>query len=393
MKLLMVHSGSDLYGASRSLLRMSTRLAADGHSVIAVLPFPGPLEGELRAGGVEVIVDRTMPLLTRSKRALAVAGAKISLSAARLAATVARNKPDVIHTNTATVLLTSGIVARALGVPHVHHIREFFAEFPRTWPTYRTLISAMADRVICVSEAVARQFPSTAPSGLVTIIHNGLPAAEFEPVDPERVVRFRREHGLEDKLLIGVTGRIKFGRKGQDTFVRAAALLRDRFPAARFVVIGSPFPGNDVHLTNLCELIRSLGLDSCVVRTGDVQDIKAAMSALDVAVLPSGQPEPFGGVVLEAMALGKPVVGTSVGGTVEQIAHGETGFLVPVADPPALAEALSVLLADRPRRQAMGAAGRMRYEQLFEFERFYARLLNVYASVLGQSRRSSTMAA
>ncbi len=79
MRLLLVHSGADLYGASRSLLRMSARHVADGHHVTVVLPFEGPLQDELERCGANVIVDHALPLLTRSTRALAIAGSKLPI--------------------------------------------------------------------------------------------------------------------------------------------------------------------------------------------------------------------------------------------------------------------------------------------------------------------------
>jgi glycosyltransferase involved in cell wall biosynthesis len=80
-------------------------------------------------------------------------------------------------------------------------------------------------------------------------------------------------------------GRIKFQRKGQEVFVRAAHLLRERFPDARFLCIGSPFPGNESHLADLLKLIRELGLEDYVLCTGDVDDIKAAIAGLDMSHL------------------------------------------------------------------------------------------------------------
>ncbi|MBK7260238.1 MAG: glycosyltransferase family 4 protein [Ignavibacteriae bacterium] len=104
-------------------------------------------------------------------------------------------------------------------------------------------------------------------------------------------------------------------RKGQDTFLRAAALIAAEHPDVRFVLIGSPFPGNESHGKALSALGRELGIDKQIVFTGDVADIRAAYAALDISVLPSEQPEPFGGVVIESMAAGKPVIGTRIGGT------------------------------------------------------------------------------
>jgi glycosyltransferase involved in cell wall biosynthesis len=134
------------------------------------------------------------------------------------------------------------------------------------------------------------------------------------------------------------------------------------------------------------DLVRELGLQQAAVFTGDVNDVKAAIAALDVMVLPSGQPEPFSGAVLEAMALAKPVVGTRLGGTVEQIDDGVTGLLVPPNEPAAMAAALCRLFGDPALRDRMGQAGRKRFLERFEFEPFYAAMLALYRDVAGNTR-------
>ena len=210
------------------------------------------------------------------------------------------------------------------------------------------------------------------------MIYDGFPASEFAEVPASREAAFRNRFALGNAQLVGLVGRIKMGRKGQDVFVRAAHLLRDRFPDARFLIMGSPFPGNEKHLDLVQQLVRELDLSDRVVYTGDVEDIKGAMSALDVSTLASATPEPFGGVVVESMALGKPVVGTKLGGTAEQIVDEETGFLVEPNDPDAMARATGALLADPAMRSRMGENGRRRFMERFEFEKFYEKIMAVF---------------
>lgn len=381
MNILFIHSGSDLYGASRSLLRLATRLVRDGHGVSIVLPSEGPLVAELQSAGADTEVMPGLPLLTRSLgrhpiRAIRTL-ADISPTAARLADKARASRADIVHTNTATVLLASAFAARRAHVPHVWHVREFFHEFGVLWQMYRAAMLRNSQRVVCVSRSVAEQFGTPIPER-VAVIHNGFPAAEFEGESPGDARAFRDRFHLGESALVGLPGRIKLGRKGQEVFIRAARLLRDRYPDARFLLIGSPFPGNESHLAEATNLIKDLGLQDRVVYTGDVADIKNALRALDVAVLASATPEPFGGVVVEAMACGKPVVGTRLGGTTEQIVDGVTGILVEPNDAAQMAEAIDRLLADAALRRKMGDAGRQRFLEHFEFEAFYVKMLAVY---------------
>ncbi len=348
---------------------------------MVVLPYDGPLRVELEAQKVQVVIHRRLPIVTRPQMRHLGGIAKLFLNAPistlwvwRLAR---RFRADLIHTNTA-LILSPGPAAWLARVSHIWHVREFFTEFGKLWNTYQWYMNWLADEIVCVSTPVAQQYDSRIRAHKVRVIHNGLPLDEFGPVEAERVRAFRKQFGLGQNRLVGVVGRIKYGRKGQDIFVRAVAQLKDKFPDVTYVLIGSPFPGNEQHLLDLQALICEVHLEDRIIYTGDVADIKAAYAALDISVLPSALPEPFGGVVIESMAMGKPVVGTRYGGTLEQIDDGVTGYLVPPNDPTALAEALACLLRDDELRQRMGAAARERFLRLFEFELFYHKMLAVY---------------
>src|SRR5205814_9764510 len=110
------------------------------------------------------------------------------------------------------------------------------------------------------------------------------------------------------------------------------------------------------------------GLHGDFLLTGELPDPKPAFAAMDLLVLPSAQPEPFGGVVLEAMAMRRPVIATAIGGSLDQVVDGETGFLVPPGDGQMLADKLELLLRQPELRERMGAAGRERLERCFTIQ-------------------------
>ncbi len=385
MKILFVHSGSDLYGASRSLLRLSTRLARDGHSVEVVLPSSGLLCDELKKSGVVVRVQKSLSIIDRfrfgSLKGLMGLLVVFPASVLMLAWHMRRMRPDVVHSNT-SVILSSGPATKLASIPHVWHVRESFSEFPWLFRWYQWYMYMFSTRICCVSSPIAEQFHAAIRSRRTVVIHDGFPRSEFENINQIDVAEFRRQFGLLGKIVVGLVGRVRLRRKGQEIFVRAASFLHRTYSDARFVIIGSPFPGNEEHLVKLKALIQDLQLGNCVVYTGDARNIKAAMSSLDISVLASVIPEPFGGVVIEAMALAKPVVGTSIGGTLEQVDHGVSGFLVPPGDDLAMAEAIGKLLADRPLREEMGVKGRQRFLERFEFEAFYEQMLALYSKVM-----------
>lgn len=382
MKIIFAHNPPDLYGASRSLLRLTSRLVKDGHEIYVLLPNYGELGSELLKHGVRVIEHPRMAYISREKFKDPLALLKIlihlPISVMQLRRLIKKNQPDIIHTNT-SLIISSALAAYLTKKKHIWHVRETFSEFGLIWKFYRRFISYFSSKIICVSQAVADQFQS---STKIEIINNGFSEDEFKPVSMDRLLKFKNDFSLDSKVLVGVVGRIKLGRKGQDVFVKAAAILKDKEPDLHFLIIGSPFPGNEDHLIRLQNMIKEFGLQDFVTITGDVEDIKAAISALDISVLPSAFPEPFGGVVIESMAFSKPVIGTNVGGTTEQINDGITGYLINPNDQNELADSIIKLVHDKSLRINMGIEGRKKFLEKFEFEKFYTTINKLYCSLL-----------
>jgi glycosyltransferase involved in cell wall biosynthesis len=388
MRILFLHGVSDLYGASRCLFRLAAALRKDGHDVEVWMPESGPIVPMLESAGVVCKMTPELGGITRGSYHRARSLVRFLFENFGHVFSLSRNirnfHPDVVHTNTATIL-PAGFAARIAGVPHLWHVREWFGEFPRMWSLYQWYMTFFANRIVCVSQTVADQFHPILRRK-VRIIYDGLPASDIQAVRAERIRAFRTAFDLGDSPTIGLVGRIKWKRKGQEVFLRAASLVRDDFPDARFLCIGSPFPGNEEHLAALQRLAAELGMAHEWVVTGDVEDNLGAIAALDILVHPPSQPEPFSGAVIEAMALGKPVIGTEIGGTREQVEDNTTGLLVPPNNPYALAKALQKLLEDKSMAVEMGSRGRERYMNLFSWEPFYRSIMTEYSAIAASGR-------
>ena len=380
-KVLLVNNSADVYGASRCLLRLVKLLDRTRFEPIVLMPGHGPLDDGLRAANVRTIIFPELSVIERkilNPRGLAVFLLNFPLSVVGLRRILKAERIGLVHTNTG-VMLSPGLAACLAGVPNVWHIRDWFLEFPLFWKFYSRYIRAFSSRILAVSDAVARQFPA----GYGTkVVHDGFELAEFAVSDPAAGAKFRAEYGLGDGPVVGCVGRIKLIRKGQEVLLRAAGLLKQRGVRARYVIVGAPFPGNEWHLDELAKIIREYGLDGDVVFTGELESPLAAYAAMDVFVLPSAQPEPFGGVVMEAMCLGLPVIATNIGGSVQQVADGESGFLVPPGDATALAAKLELLLGDAALRRRFGDAGRRRIEERFALKKMVESIEGVYEECL-----------
>jgi len=384
MRILFVQSPADLYGAGRALLRLCCDMRRSGWEVAVVLPEEGALSRRLTEVGVENFLVPGIAKLERQDFATAAGALQFCrdvLSDIRAQRRIiARWRPDVIHTNT-SVIPSTAVAAKLAGCPHFWHLRESYSEFPSLWAIYKHIMGAFSTRIVCCSQVAADQFAGSWGRRRTRIVYEGLASSEFRTFSAADVAAWRHRFAPEGGPVVGVVGRIRMIRKGQEVFVAAAQRLASAFPAARFVCIGDAYPGNESHVDELRRRAERAGIAHRFEITGNIEDVAAATAALDIAVMPSVVPEPFGNVVMEAMCLGKPVVASANGGGREQIEDGVTGFLVPPGDADALARALATLLGDPELARAMGEAGQRRFEALFTSENGHAAIRKLYAEL------------
>lgn len=364
VRVLFVDHESRLSGGEQDLADLVASLDPDRVDVLAAVPEVGPLSRALSRSGATlhfVPISRRLRGLSRWRLARSpwsLVGAAWSFVGASisLAALIRRLRPDIVHTNSMKAHVLAAIPCRVLGVPLVWHVRDIMEE---SW--LRSLLLRLAvlpKRVVCISEAAARPFrerPQVEPK--VRVVYNGIHLGRFDRVEDNG---WRERLGATNgSLLVGMVGQIAFW-KGQDVFIKAAADLAAHHPTLRFAVVGEClFPENEGEFD---ESIRGradeLGLTDRLVWAGWVDGIEPLMAALDVVVHASRLPEPFGRVLVEAMAAGTPVVSTTLGAGPE-IVTPDAGRLVPAGDPEALARAVSSILDDRELRRGMEAAARV----------------------------------
>jgi glycosyltransferase involved in cell wall biosynthesis len=209
--------------------------------------------------------------------------------------------------------------------------------------------------------------------------------ARFDRVSATQRREVRTRLGLDDGTpLIGIIGDVR-PCKGHIYLVRGMPYLLDRVPGLRLAVVGNSIGGYQAKVQREAE---RLGVADSIVWTGYREDIPAVLSALDVCVSASLE-EPLGLTMPEALAMGRAVVATNVGGLPETVIPGETGLLVPPRRPRPLARAIATLLTDEQLRSDMGAAGRRHVHQMYQWERDVDRVEAIFRRVAGISMRSS----
>jgi glycosyltransferase involved in cell wall biosynthesis len=296
----------------------------------------------------------------------------------RLARILRRERIVLVHLNNSITRNHPWMIAASLaGIPCITHERGINEKFDQS----ARLLARRLGAVVCISKAVAENFVTRGLGDLPLVtIHNGLDPAEM------RVTRDTAE--IRDELrvspsarLIGIVGNIK-PWKGQELVLRAMAQLRDEFPDVVCLLIGDSPEGDEQYRREIQDTIDRRGLVDRVVVTGFRSDVANYVNALEIQVHASVLPEPFGRVLLEAMALGKPLVASNAGGVPEIVIHGTTGLLFEPGNADALAGCLRQLLSDPPSARAFGQAGRQRLETDFSIAHHVAEIQALYDRVL-----------
>jgi L-malate glycosyltransferase len=219
----------------------------------------------------------------------------------------------------------------------------------------------------------------------IAVIRNGVDLTRFD--NPPAQVNLRRELGLSDDTpLVGVVSRLT-RLKGLEHFLEAAAIVRSRVPAVRFLVVGETSPVDRDYLGELQVHAARCSVAEHVTFTGLRSDVPAVLASLTVSVMPSLN-EALSNVVLESMAAGAPTVATRVGGTPEAVSDGVTGILVPPADSGALADAIVHLLTNRQLAAQLGHAARERIADHFSVRRMVRATEDLYTDLLERKQRT-----
>lgn len=302
-----------------------------------------------------------------------------------------RCAPHIVHVHMAHTCddLYRFIAARSAGCPVVMSTEHSASdsELSRSLRArlFKRAALALQDCVITVCDHVrdllCKQLP--VPLRKFVTIYNGVEI----PVDGDSGVNPRREVRLELGVdvhtpLVGMVARIDPWCKRFDDFVAAADRIVHEVPAAHFVIVGD---GDRRYRLALGELARQLGLANRLHFLGFRKDAARVIAGLDTLVLASDH-EGFPMVTLEAMARGTPVVATRLGGLCEQIFPGETGYLVPPRDAPALAEAVLRVLRHPERSREIAERARRAVERLFNAQGMAAQTQALYVRLLVQKR-------
>jgi len=300
--------------------------------------------------------------------------------------------PDVVHSIDHRADIVAVIAAR---LTNRAMVASFFgwtnwdakSTRGRLYPILNRLFLNYADAIISDSEFIGRMLNDGRSGTPRVVVHQGADLSRFQPERVKQSLR-RRFFDEDDILLLGMLGRIH-PNKGQLDVVRAARQFIKQENRARVVIIGEPQRGFEGYNEQLRGLIEELDLSTCVRVTNVLrEEVPMALAGMDVFLAPS-YIESFSFAILEAMAMGKPVIASDAGGNPELVLHGVSGELVPVGDWRALASAVTGMLADSTKRERMGDWGRHRVESELNLLRMRELTYEVYRQVIDWRSHSS----
>jgi glycosyltransferase involved in cell wall biosynthesis len=377
--ILYLNATAELGGADTDLFATVSTLDRTRFTPIVVLPGPGPFDAAYARLGVEVL-HLPLPAVTRAARPWHLLASTLP-NVARLRRLIRERGVALVYTNS-LLLLTGGLAARLAGRPALWHSGEFL-DRPRLvgqalyWTT-----AALASRIIVSSVAVRARFPPWARPR-IEVVHNGVDLERFHPARDGAATRAAL--GIPGEApVVGFVGRL-IPWKGAELFAEIAALVRQRVPEARFLLVGSRLAAYPDYLARVQARLRALGLAACTTVLVDRQDIPELLAAMDVFVHCSLRPEPFGIVIVEAMATGKPVVAAEAGGVPEIISRPGVGRLVPPGDAAAAAAAVTDLLRNPGAAAALGRAARAHVVSHFDLRHATKRVQAIYERLLTTS--------
>ena len=357
--------GNLRWGGQKSLYHLVTRLDKQRYRPYVLLPRDEDFAESLRKHGIGVLIYDLPPL--------GFFNLFQCLSSIRyLLRLIDNHEIALMHTDGPRNTLYAGFVTWWRKIPLVFHVRASDRD------RYDRIIYRRPDRIILVAGALRSRFNWVTDNTKFITVYNGVDLSQFDGGISSNHEPKKADH-TKSGLSIVCSGRIE-PSKGQIYLIQACAKLNDTQIPFHLLFAGDV--ANEEYLADCRQKAVELDMRDQISFPGHIENILEMLSRSDIFVLPSSG-EAFSRAIIEAMAMGKPIVATDVGGAREAIEDGVSGFIVPPADSAALAERIYTLATDEKLRDKFGAAARKRVEELFTIEKNVEKTERIYAELLG----------
>ncbi len=367
MNILQIVPEMNVGGVERGTYDLAVALAKQGHKSV-VISNGGELADKLSGTGVIhcrlPVHDKNLLTMWRMTREVG----KI----------IEQEKIEMVHARSRVPAWIGFWASRKCSVPFITTCHGYYSNH------FFSRVMGFGKFVIAISHAIARRMIEdfNVPRSRIRLIPRGVDLTQF----PYRGEMKRTEGKEREKeITVGMIGRIT-PLKGHGDFLRAMVKVVQEFPNCRIWIVGDAPKEKGDYLNHLQRLTRRLGLSRQVEFLGNRSDVAEILRQLDVLVLSTVTPEAFGRVIVEAQAVGVPVVATRVGGVVDIIEDQKTGLLVPPSDPLTLSVAILRVLKDPVLARSLVEAARRRVEEEFSLEKMVSRSMAVYEETIADKR-------
>jgi glycosyltransferase involved in cell wall biosynthesis len=367
MKILYLDHTSEMGGAEHNLVDLLTHLDRTRLTLHVATTPGGPLVDHCQALTVPVsFLDFSAEARFTSREQIQAAPWSLLLKLLpellsvrqQLRQIMREQRIDLLQTNSLKAHLLGSLAVWGTSTPVLWHLQDLVTQRGNARNLLDLCARLVQPRVVCITEAVRRDLSPNVQK-LAQVIYNGIDPNRFRGQLPNRA-----QLGIpEDRFLIGLVGHL-IPWKGHRYLLEAAAQLRVHYPHLHYLFVGGEILQFQGQAQILRQEVARLGLTDCVTFGGIRKDIPDVMASLDLLVLPS-ENEPFGRVLIEAMAAGKPVLATAGGGVPEIVVHEETGLLVPVGDVDALAAGIRRFVEEPELVKRCGEEGQARVARHF----------------------------
>jgi len=356
-------------GSPRALLDLAGNLDKNLYSPTLLVPEDGPLVQDFKGIGGEVFYKKSIGLNRRNFFSYLK-------SIKEFRSFYKEQKVDLVHFNSPGWRESAAVAARLGKIPVILHVHNPCPENGMK----RNFNFNLASKVIIVSESMREDFKNYSNIlNKTTCIYNGVDLKCFHA----GLDNFRKTISVNSQTpVIGYIGQLS-QRKGIDVLAKAAPAVLSRHPKSLFLIAGADGINEEGYTEYIKGLTTELGVREHFLFLGKRNDVPEVMNACDLIVVPS-RSEPFGKVVIEAMACGKCVIASAVGGIPEIIENGENGLLVQPDNVKELEDVILKVLDDKELRNTLAKFGRQTAEEKFSIEVLVEETQNLYASLLAK---------
>ena len=393
IKIAILDHSPDIGGAETSILTLGKHIDRSQFSITAILPSEGSFSRELDKIGIYTKVIYLPIGLLRLKRGDVFRSLLFILAylfyiqffLTRLFIYLKKNKFDLVLTNTVKAHIYGSIAASLCHIPVIWRFHDILSPTDFSPLLIRIIVLFgrwFPKRILAVSK-ITKEY--LAKNGLkddkIDVIFNGIDSELFEIKDVSKDIR--RELKIEDKTkLIGCVGRI-IPEKGQKSFLLSISGVIKEYPETFFLIIGDVFLKEEAYKEELLEIIKKNGMEERIKFTGFRKDIGDVIRVLDLVVFPSVAPEAFPLSVLEAMALGKPVIASNIGGVSEIIEDGITGMLIEPNHPEQITDRIVYLLSNQEIYSSIAQKAKEVANKRFSLQKYVAAIEESFRKVVG----------